>query len=432
MNVHIPNWSPELPRSGSHTLSIEGRDVPTFATSECLWSMLAGSGAMRLRLRFAGARADKPPVVRPARAGQVVGFENGDWLIDTAGPVYLCVEAAGQPVWFIYIDAPNQHEPTGDVIRFEAGKIHNVGKLVVSSNQTVWIEPGAIVYGNINATDATNVTIAGGGVLSGKLHGASGHFRRLITLQRCRDVVVAGILMIEPTGWMLVPALCDHVHIHHIKQIGEVVSSDGIDVVACSNVVIEDCMLRNNDDCVVIKSSIQRDPDTMEKLHWCRDVSDVLVQRCSFWNAKSGNAMEIGFECACDRMERITFRDIDVIGAHGFGGVFTIHNGDRALITDILYEDIRVEHFWDLFVDFRIMASRWSTDDQRGQIRNVTLRNIHTCDDIYNTPSLIGGWDARHTVEHITFDNVHVGPRHIRNADDLQLFTRHASNLHWK
>jgi hypothetical protein len=44
-----------------------------------------------------------------------------------------------------------------------------------------------------------------------------------------------------------------------------------------------------------------------------------------------------------------------VIAAHGEGGVFTIHNGDRACISRVLYEDIRVEHFYDKLVDFRIM-----------------------------------------------------------------------------
>jgi hypothetical protein len=50
-----------------------------------------------------------------------------------------------------------------------------------------------------------------------------------------------------------------------------------------------------------------------------------------------------------DSIKNIRFKNIDVLCCHGHGGVFTIHNGDRAVIEDILYEDIRVEHYFDKF-----------------------------------------------------------------------------------
>ena len=63
-------------------------------------------------------------------------------------------------------------------------------------------------------------------------------------------------------------------------------------------------------------------------------MENALVRGCTFLNTPAG----------------------DVIGAQGEGGVFTIHAGARALISDILYEDVRIEHFWDKIVDFRIIA----------------------------------------------------------------------------
>lgn len=70
---------------------------------------------------------------------------------------------------------------------------------------------------------------------------------------------------------------------------------------------------------------------------------------------------------------------------------------------------IRIEHHYEKLVDFRIVKSRWSKDAERGQIRNVTLRNIEVAISVFNpgySCSLIGGFDAQHTVEHVLFDSM--------------------------
>jgi polygalacturonase len=158
-----------------------------------------------------------------------------------------------------------------------------------------------------------------------------------------------------------------------LKQIGEVVSSDGIDVVGSQDVLIEGCFLRNNDDCIAVKSTNHSARRHSKYSDWRRDVRGVEVRGCVFLNARAGNVMEIGFELQADSISDITFRDIDVLCGHGEGGVFTIHNGDHATVSRIVWEDIRVEHFYDKLVDFRILNSRWSGDDERGQIRDVRL-----------------------------------------------------------
>jgi len=231
--------------------------------------------------------------------------------------------------------------------------------------------------------------------------------------------------MINPEHWMLSLGLCDRVVVRDIRQIGEVVSSDGIDIAGSSNVLIEDCFLRNNDDCIAVKAVSLSDVT----LDWRRDIHNVLAQRCVLLNAECGNAMEIGFETRTESIRNITFRDCDIIAAHGGGGVFTIHAGDRATISDVTYEDIRVEHFFDKCVDFRIFKSRYSRDEERGQIRNVTLRNIRTNVDHHNCLSLLGGLDADHTIQNIVFDHFVCGDQKITNPDQLHLFSKHAHGV---
>ena len=78
-----------------------------------------------------------------------------------------------------------------------------------------------------------------------------------IVFNRCKGVTVRDITMIHPSGWMLLPGACEDVEIFNLKQIGEVVCSDGIDLVGSKRVHIHNCFLRNNDDCVVIKAFVE-------------------------------------------------------------------------------------------------------------------------------------------------------------------------------
>jgi polygalacturonase len=235
--------------------------------------------------------------------------------------------------------------------------------------------------------------------------------------------------MINPASWMLVFGACDGVTVRGIQQIGEISTSDGIDIVGSSDVLIEDSFFRNNDDCIVLKARDLRDEPPDATLDWRRDIRNVLVQRCVLLNDYCGNALEIGYETSTEAFRNITFRDCDIIAAHGEGAVFSIHAGDRATISDVLYEDIRVEHFYSKLIDLRIFSFRKVVDAERGQIRRVTLRRIETVFDNYNTVSLIGGHDAAHTVEDVRIEDFVMGGKKITNADELHLFVKQARGI---
>ncbi len=51
-----------------------------------------------------------------------------------------------------------------EVIYFEGG-IHEVGVLNLNSNQTIFIDEGAVVYGCINSYKSQNIKILGKGIL---------------------------------------------------------------------------------------------------------------------------------------------------------------------------------------------------------------------------------------------------------------------------
>ena len=252
-------------------------------------------------------------------------------------------------------------------------------------------------------------------------------------LERCPGVLVEDLTFVRPAGWMLLLGACAGATVRNLKQIGEVMSSDGIDVVGSRDVLIEDCFLHNNDDCVVVKAFVVGAKNVNGvQVDGRENVENVLVRRCTFANWFGGNAMEIGHELSVERVKNVVFRDIDVLHVHGTGAVFSLHNFDRALVEDVLFEDIRIEHCYDKFIDFRISRSRFSTDDQRGRMRNITIRNVTWHQSRYcpgYTTSLVGGWDADHLVEDVTLENIVINGRPVRHLDELEIHTRHCRGL---
>ena len=81
-------------------------------------------------------------------------------------PAYFTVEPYGRHnALHIFADPmPSyQVEKNDNVLYFGKG-VHDIGMLELKSNQTVFIDEGALVYGCIHATDAENIKILGRGI----------------------------------------------------------------------------------------------------------------------------------------------------------------------------------------------------------------------------------------------------------------------------
>ncbi len=359
--------------------------------------------------------------LKPVLEGTKVHFQ-----IDRAQN--LCLDFPGHIPLFIYANPPelNRPDPTDPSVHFfPSGRIYEVGEFELKSGETLYIEAGAMVKGTVRAWEADGIRICGRGILSGDVKGGP---IRFVELERCTNVLVEDIIMIEPKSWMLILGACQGVQVRNLKQIGEVISSDGIDICGSKDVLIEGCCLRNNDDNVVLKALHFKN----SRFSWEEDIENIRVRDCVFWNAPCGNAMEIGYELRTTRVSDVVFEDIDVLCVHGQGAAFSIHNGDRAVVENVRWENIRVEHHWDKLVDFRVVNSRYNTDVERGLIRNIVLKNIRVIRGYFNagcTVSLISGFDASKPVEGVVFEDFYFNEKKIMTADELDLHLRNVNDL---
>jgi len=430
-----------LPRSGDYKLTINGVAVEVLAADGMAFAnfVVHECGrpievAVRCPVWLDSSAA---ATLRPLSAGLRAAWEGDTLVFKMPAPGKVVLEIDNLPLLCLWANAPEENPPSpGDkgVQYFRAGQSYDVGLMEMSDHETLYIEGGAVVRGRLHVKGRTGVTVRGQGIFDGSFFSPhDGHMVPSLFFERCRDVLVRDITVIRPSGWMLVLGCCEGVRVENLKELGSAMCSDGVDIVGSRHVHIRDCFIRNNDDCFAIKA-LDLGPNnltgTRADLRECPE--DILVEDCIIGNGPCGSAMTIGHELDVDRVGEVTFRNIDVLFVHGTGGVFAIQNCGRASVENVLYENIRIEHCYEKFIDFRITCSHWADGEERGSVRGVVLRDVHWHQTKYNpgyTISVIGGWDPDHRIDDVLLENIRVNDKHLGSLDDLELYTRHTTGL---
>ena len=112
-----------------------------------------------------------------------------------------------------------KRQPADTTICFEKGKVYNVGVLTLKSNDTVYIEEGAVVSGCVYADHCDNISIVGNGIINGAcwhLPDSNAH-RFFIYAKWCNNVLLKGFTAVDGPSWHVVPAACDHVVIDNMN-----------------------------------------------------------------------------------------------------------------------------------------------------------------------------------------------------------------------
>lgn len=427
-NYHFPK---SFPRSEEIKARVNNEEVEVLSTNAGYIISVAYEGAAELEIE--ALKPIKEVRISPFRLELKANISCEKASIHITGNEYLYIEIEGvsRPLFF-YGNRITEYDSAEAAYYFKAGQIYEVGDLVLKSNESVYIEGGAIVSGGIRAFGASGIRVYGHGILDGSYFKDIESERRTILLDKCTDTVIKDITIIKPTCWMIMIAGCNRIHIDNVKEIGEVISSDGVDIVGSNNILVENCIFRNNDDSVAIKAFAESFLEGNEPGRWNDTVRDIEVRHCTFINGGGGNVVEIGHELQTDEVRNILFYDIDIVCVKSYGAALAIHAGDRAAVKDITYENIRIQHYYDKLIDFRVMRSMYNKDEERGQIRNIRLKNIRVKESIYNpgySISLIGGYDEAHIVEDVIFEDFYLNERKIWNGDQLDLHVKNAKNI---
>jgi hypothetical protein len=324
-------------------------------------------------------------------------------------------------------DAP---KPTDPGVQYFGPGVHRPGKIVLQSNQTLYVAAGAVVHGAVHAQGASNIRVLGRGIIDASTF-ERGQGGGVIRFSDCSDIVIDGVVMRDPDVWCCSLFGCRNARITNVKLVGLWrYNADGIDICNSRDVTVRDCFVRAFDDCIVLKG-----------LKWKngyddRPVQNVDVSGCVIWN-DWGRALEIGAETCAPEISRVTFRDCDIIRTVHIA--MDIQHGDRATVRDIRFENIRVEiddttpaprmqqtrhekyvpdaksGYCPNLLVVHVTRTHYSQDDQRGTVSNVVFKDIAVTGPV-GPPSTLQGLNPAHGIDGILFDNVRINGRPITNA----------------
>ena len=369
--------------------------------------------------------------IKPTISGDSVSFT-------LSKPLNLTIElneSIERPL-HLFANPPEADRPdptSKDVIYFGAG-VHEVTTLRPKSGQTVYLAGGAILRAKIppdekptqeknwkgnkiwatflETSGAKDVKVRGRGILD--LGALPWHARTAMWFDGSTDILVEGIIILDAPAWVVAMHNSKNVVVRNVKQICARENSDGIDICNSQDVLVEDCFLRNNDDEVCVKTISS--PPAMES-------KNIVVRRCVVWNDRA-RGLGITSETRAN-ISNVLFKDCDIIHDLSGGGdcaALAILVSDSGTMTDIRFEDIRVEDCRNTLANCWIGADMWGHDKTRGHIKGVTLKDINVTGRTVPVMKLTGCDDA-HLIEDVRIENVRIQGTQIGNAEEAKLQT---------
>ncbi len=124
---------------------------------------------------------------------------------------------------------------------------------------------------------------------------------RIVMLYKCMDVRFEDSRFVDSACWTFWLMLCERVRVHGITILGDsrLLNCDGIDFDACRDVMVSDCVIHSQDDCLVFRAiqKVHEEEAICENItvsncilsstHQCVRIScpnDHIVRNCVFTN----------------------------------------------------------------------------------------------------------------------------------------------------
>jgi len=323
-------------------------------------------------------------------------------------------------------------DPGSKSIIYLAEGVHTIEKGItpLHSGKTLYISDGAILRSKIIGDDVTDAKLLGRGIIDGSTTPrVPGDWRSegeqgFIFLRRGERIIIDGPVIYNCPYWNIVPFGTKDLTIRNHKAVTWIVNNDGVQPRSCTDLLVEHCFFKCDDDCIAIKT---RRAAAMESRR-------LTFRDLVLWNDYNGNPMEIGHTSQADLLEDVVFKDIEVIYGDGPDHhTINMRIIDHSTVRNVRYENIYVEGTKVKDIGLRVTRSRYTTDEERGQIRDVVIRNYYS--DEGPQGGSITGFDTEHTVENVSIENFVIfagNPEKrkvIESLDQLNLTIKHAGNI---
>ena len=371
------------------------------------------AGSCEVEIEFLHTVIDTA-IVRPLALGIEPEIRGGKICFTLQEPANLTVEYNGQTegALHLFVDRPDADKPDENTpkVRYFGPGVYKDVIITPRSNETIYLDDGCVVYGQIFCGLGKNFTIAGHGVLCGSIYDRYNDTIVPVSLTNCSDFTIRDITILDPSAWTVNLFKCSNVTIDNVKIVSARSNSDGFTFQNCHDVVVRNCFVRSWDDSLVVKG-------------YNGDVSRITFDHCTLWTDLA-QSCEIGYETRAKLIEDITFRNITVL--HNFHKpVISIHNSDQAAVRNITFENIVVEDAQmgmgdgtPYLIDLTTTESQWSASIIRGTIDHVTIRNVQVLSG--KKPAIrIYANDESSWIDHVTISGLTILGEDITSFDQL-------------
>jgi pectate lyase len=378
-------------------------------------------------VRVTSQRSLRNTVIRPESAGVRMTVVDDHTLSLTLNrPCKFSVEPDGKkgPLLLfanpLEADAPKEGDP--NVVYFGPG-VHKPEKIVLGTGQTLYLAGGAVVKAEVLA-QGTNMRICGRGILDGSdWEWRKGPVGSLIAIRNSADVEVTGITIRGASHWTIVPRNSRNVTIRNVKLCNSrVQNDDGINPCNSQDVLITDCFIRSDDDCVALKG--------LDFSGTNSNVERITVENSILWCDRA-RIFLLGHESRAAYMRDVTLRNLDII--HFTMTPFLFEPGEDMRLENISVEDIRMHGEGQReFIRLRPVVNQYMRNKVPGFIRNIRFRNV-TLDGSPGAYLIqIQGADAEHDVRNVTFENVSIlGSKLTKESRQIRI-GEHAQDIRFE
>jgi hypothetical protein len=361
-------------------------------------------------------------VIRPRSFGIQPTLEDDHTLsLKLDQPRKLSVEPDGKKGPLLLFANPletNVPKPSDEGVVYFGPGVHKPEKIILESNQTLYLAAGSIVKAEVLAQGA-NIRIRGRGILDGSdWEWRKGPVGNLIAIRNSSDVEVNGITLRGSSHWTIVPKNSQQVTIRNVKLCNSrVQNDDGINPCNSQDVLITDCFIRSDDDCVALKGLDFSAPNS--------NVERITVEDSVLWCDRA-RVFLLGHESRAAFMHNVTLRNLDII--HFSMTAFLLEPGEDMRLENITVENIRIQGEGQReFIRLRPVVNQYMRKKVPGFIRNVRFRNVTVQGQSGDYLVQIQGADAEHNVGDVTFENVSImgtklteSSRHVRIGEHTQ------------
>jgi len=321
-------------------------------------------------------------------------------------------------------DVPSPDDPG---VHYYGPGTHDVGRLKVGSNETVYIAGGARFIGTIEGEAVENVQVRGRGVLDGSMHTTWDDRIFALIFDRSRNIKIEGIRIREAYWWVTLFLLCEQVEIEHLFIFSNHRNNGGIMVDGCNELTVRDSLFITFDDCICPHAHNAAGNGEPVANHY-------LFEDTVLWQTGWGNAIRIGASFETSEVLNWTFRRIDVINYTEKGAAIYSDHSDWAAVRNLRFIDFHDEQAKGRTVDMRIDETTYSSRTGYRENRGSPRGNY---DGLYfvNLTSPGGeirlrGYDADHKFNNVHFYNCKIGSNKIESVDDITI-NEYVTNLHF-